>query len=280
MPQPPPVAYIEAGKLHQTEGNRPHNSGKAEIAGLAETIRHLGIIVPLLVRPHPRRDGHFVIVDGHRRYKAGQLAGLEEFPCTPRRVSEAEKMAGPALTEVVVQTQREPWGPVEFALKLGQLRDGGMTLSAISAFTGLAQPTLSYHLELLDLDAETLQKIRNKEISVGAGHEAVKAFRADPPPPRPGGSEVRPRRRTQPKQRKPTPHFNGSHPLAAAAYALCISRGHPVWERVHKTACELCWESAIRTDQDHKSGHEIGQPSQILPAPAPAPLVFLDSAAS
>lgn len=280
MPQPPPVAYIEAGKLHKNEGNRPHGSGKADLSGLALTITHLGIMSPLLVRPHPRREGHFVIIAGHRRYEAGLMAGLGEFPCTMRRVSAAERNFGPVLTEVVEQTQRVPWGPVEFALKLGQLRDGGMSQADIARYTGLTPSTISHHLELLDLDRETLQKVRTGEISVGAAHEAVKAFRADPPPPRPGGSEVRPRRRTQAagQRRKPRPYFNATHPLAAAAQQRCSERQHPVWERIHKTACEPCWESVIV--RHALSQQRPAEPEEAAPAPAVAPLRVLDPVAS
>ena len=81
---PPQVTYIDAGKLHPDIGNRPHNSGRDKLRGMAQTIKLLGILIPLWIRPHPSRPGHYIIKDGHLRYAAGQMAGLAQFPCTLR----------------------------------------------------------------------------------------------------------------------------------------------------------------------------------------------------
>lgn len=272
MTPPPPIAYIEAGKLHLKEGNRPHGSGRDELHGLAETIRQLGILHPLIISPHPRRDGHYVIEDGNRRYAAGQIAGLGVFPCTMQRLTPAARKAGPVLTEVVLNTQRAAWKPVEFALKLGQLRDKGLSVTDIAGYTGLSQATISYHLELLDLDAGTLADVRDGKLPVGAAHDAVKAVRAAAPPPRPKPTVVTPRRSPSHSRRKPRPYFDATHPLSADAHALCTSRQHPAWERLNKVACGPCWDDAIVTNALSRQ-----QPQ----APAPAqPVTFLPASAA
>jgi len=45
---------------------------------LAESIRRVGILEPILVRP--LGDGRYEIVAGERRYRAAQMAGLSEVP--------------------------------------------------------------------------------------------------------------------------------------------------------------------------------------------------------
>lgn len=45
-------------------------------------------------------------------------------------------------------------------------------------------------------------------------------------------------------------YFN-THPLAAAAHALCEREGHPAAARIGNLACLPCLERAIREDQDH-----------------------------
>jgi ParB/RepB/Spo0J family partition protein len=248
--QPPPVAYIDAGKLHSDIGNRPHKSGQDKLRGMAETIRLLGVLVPLWIRPHPSRPGHYIIKDGHLRFAAGQMAGLASYPCTLRRPSPLP--GGELLVQVVMQTQREDWSPVELAIKLGQLRDGPppMTQAEIARYTGLGEATVSYHMELLDLDGDTLQKVRSGDIPVGAAHEAVKAARASGllASSGPSGRTVPPRRSqsTDRKQyRKPPPHWTATHPLAADAHARCDKARHEAWTRLGKVACGECWEAAV-----------------------------------
>lgn len=265
---PPPVAYIDEGKIHPDPENRPDRSGDEGLRGMAETIRHLGILVPLWVAKHPSRPGHFLIKDGHRRYRAGQLAGVAQYPCTLRRPTQAEAKAGTVLAEIVLNTHRNPWGPVEFALKLGKLRDGGLSQADIARYTGLTESGISYHLELLEADEETLNRARRGELPIGAIHDAVKAARAAGP--QPGGTEIkrRPDAGRPHQYRKAPPHFDATHPLAAAAHGLCVQRGHPAYERLNKTACGKCWETAIRTDQDHQGSRPLTSVAPVTFQPA------------
>ena len=63
-----PRLHLDEIKLHQ----------------LADSIRERGVLQPLLVRPHPTRPGKYEIVMGERRWRAAQVAGLSEIPCTVR----------------------------------------------------------------------------------------------------------------------------------------------------------------------------------------------------
>ncbi len=47
---------------------------------LAKSIEENGILQPLLLRPHPTLPGKFMIVSGHRRYKAAQKNKLKTVP--------------------------------------------------------------------------------------------------------------------------------------------------------------------------------------------------------
>jgi len=67
------------------------------IAELASTIRTVGVIEPVLVRPHGRG---FRLVVGHRRYRAAKLAGLKQLPCIVRpQLSELEVMRMQAVED-------------------------------------------------------------------------------------------------------------------------------------------------------------------------------------
>jgi ParB family chromosome partitioning protein len=52
---------------------------------LVDSIRSMGLIQPPAVRPHPdpvkRAEGRFMLICGERRWRASQLAGLDEIRC-------------------------------------------------------------------------------------------------------------------------------------------------------------------------------------------------------
>ena len=64
------LVLIETARLHPDPSNRPDGSGEAELACLAQTIRLLGVLQPVLATPIETRPGHFRISDGHRRWRA------------------------------------------------------------------------------------------------------------------------------------------------------------------------------------------------------------------
>jgi ParB family chromosome partitioning protein len=67
----------------------------AEMAELSEDIKSNGIHQALIVRPHG--DGYMLLA-GHRRYRAAQMAGLATVPCVIRDVDDA------TAAQIVVQT--------------------------------------------------------------------------------------------------------------------------------------------------------------------------------
>ena len=82
---------------------------------LAESIRAVGLLQPVLVRPHPEGPGVGIhdmqLVAGERRWRACRLAGVEEIPAFVRDLSTAE-----ALEVLVTENlQREDLKPLEEA---------------------------------------------------------------------------------------------------------------------------------------------------------------------
>jgi ParB/RepB/Spo0J family partition protein len=257
--QPPPVAYIEAGKLHIDRSNRTRQSGKdtEALRVLAATIRLFGIKKPLDVVPDPSgRKGHWLIRDGHRRFLAGQMAGLGEFPCMLSRETAAERQAGGALARVVLDKTHEHHDPVETALDLEKIMTAHhLDQAGLAKLTGLSAATISYHLELINLAPEVLDKITSGELTAAAGHEMVRSARAAGL--RPGQSApYRPRPPGTRSTRKPPPYFAAGHRLAGEAYAVCAEHDHPVSWKVGKVACLPAWEAAIAADAVNGGGRE------------------------
>ena len=75
------VTMIDLAIIAPDPGN-PRKSADADgLRELAESIKSLGIIQPITVRPDA--DG-FVVICGHRRLHAARSAGLEQVPCIVR----------------------------------------------------------------------------------------------------------------------------------------------------------------------------------------------------
>ena len=67
----------------------PHQPRQAmgDLSDLVASIKEMGILEPILVRP---RGSRFQIIAGERRFRAASEAGLAEIPCIVRDASDAE----------------------------------------------------------------------------------------------------------------------------------------------------------------------------------------------
>ncbi|MEG2455848.1 MAG: ParB/RepB/Spo0J family partition protein, partial [Oscillospiraceae bacterium] len=66
---------------------KPYIGDKLDV--LRESVSANGIIEPLIVRPFGE-PGHYQIISGHNRRRAGRLVGYTEFPCVVRELSDDE----------------------------------------------------------------------------------------------------------------------------------------------------------------------------------------------
>ena len=71
---------IELTKLHPFEGHPYKVKDDAEMEALTESVYQHGILTPLIVRPLEGTVDEYEIVSGHRRFRAAQVAGIQEIP--------------------------------------------------------------------------------------------------------------------------------------------------------------------------------------------------------
>ena len=86
------------------------------LAELAESIKNLGIIQPLVVRDN---GGHYTIIAGERRYRAARLAKLAEVPVIVKEYSEIETLQAAIIENI----QREDLTPIEEAVSYKRLME-------------------------------------------------------------------------------------------------------------------------------------------------------------
>jgi len=113
---------------------------------LSSSIKEQGIMQPILVRKVG--NDRYEIIAGERRWRASQLAGLEEVPVLIREIEDESALAM-ALIENI---QRENLNPIEEALGIKRLVDEfDMTHEKAAQAVGRSRVAVSNLLRLLSL---------------------------------------------------------------------------------------------------------------------------------
>jgi len=129
---------------------------------LAESIRHQGIIQPVVVRASG--DKQYELIAGERRWRAAQLAGIETIPAIVRDVPDEIAIAM-ALVENI---QRENLNPIEEATALLRLVDEfQMTHQEAGEAVGRSRSAVSNLLRLLELSADVRELVDARHLEMG-----------------------------------------------------------------------------------------------------------------
>ena len=145
--------------------NQPRSTFDDEaLAELAQTIRELGILQPLLVRASG--GGRYELIAGERRLRASKLAGLTEVPVM---VVETDDR-GSLERAIVENIHRSDLDPIEEAAGYKQLMDdGGLTQEALAARVGRNRVTVTNSLRLLDLPVPIQKLLIERRLTAGHG---------------------------------------------------------------------------------------------------------------
>jgi ParB family chromosome partitioning protein len=144
-----------------------------DLGDLASSIRQHGIVQPVVVRPVT--DGKFEIIAGERRWRAAQLAGLNEIPVLIRDVDDRTALE----LAIVENVQRADLNPVEEALGYEQLiAEHGYTQNDLGEIIGKSRSHVANSLRLLKLPDLVRDMITGGTLS--AGHARALIPTSDP----------------------------------------------------------------------------------------------------
>jgi ParB family chromosome partitioning protein len=156
-----PVERLRPGKYQP----RTHMDEES-LAELAASIRTQGVMQPILVRAVDNTPGaeRYEIVAGERRWRASQLAGLNEVPVLIRNIPDEQALAM-ALIENI---QRENLNPLEEAQGLQRLIDEfGLTHQQAADAVGRSRPAATNLLRLLQLTAAVQDLLMTGKLDMG-----------------------------------------------------------------------------------------------------------------
>ena len=169
---PSEVAKAEEGPLSFTElplnviDTNPHQPRKVfdeeALASLTASVRELGVLQPILVRPLP--DDKYELIAGERRWRAAKRAGLPSVPAIIREVDDTTSLEH-ALVE---NLHRQDLNPLEEAAAYQQLiEDFHLTHDQVAARVGKSRAAVSNTLRLFQLPPAIQKLVAENQLSAG-----------------------------------------------------------------------------------------------------------------
>jgi len=164
------VSMLQISSIEANPFNPRTNFEKEALQELSQSIAVHGIIQPLTVRKLGRDK--YQLISGERRFRASQLAGLEEVPAYIR-VANDQTMLEMALVENI---QREDLNAMEVALSYQRLIDDcSLTQDQLSQKVAKSRSSITNYIRLLKLPAPIQAGVRDNVISMGHARALVSA---------------------------------------------------------------------------------------------------------
>jgi len=152
-----PVARIRPGRYQPRT-----KMDQQALAELAASIRSQGLMQPLLVRPVDR--DRYELVAGERRWRAAQMAGLDEVPALVRDVPDDAALA----MSLIENIQRENLNPMEEAAGVQRLVDEfKMTHEQAADAVGRSRSATTNLLRLLKLAKPVQEMLMEGALEMG-----------------------------------------------------------------------------------------------------------------
>lgn len=148
-----------------------------EAAGkeLAENIKALGIISPLVVRPGAGKD-QYILVAGERRLRAARQAGLAQVPVRVLELDEQRALEYQAAENI----HRKDLTPIEEARTFKALLDARrFTVEQLAELVDKSMPYVYRAVRLLELSAAVIEKIEAGDWTPAHGHQLLRLPEAD-----------------------------------------------------------------------------------------------------
>ncbi len=132
------------------------------LAELAASIRDVGVLQPLLVRPVD--GGRYQLIAGERRWRAARRAGVDVVPALVRQTDDV----GSAEQALIENLHRADLSPLEEAGAYQQLiEDFGLTHEDVAARVGKSRSGITNSLRLLSLPPAIQQLVGDGRLSAG-----------------------------------------------------------------------------------------------------------------
>lgn len=160
------IVSVALADIQPSNYNPRKNFDEKSLAELADSIRQQGVLQAIGVRPIA--EDRFEIVFGERRYRASQIAGLEEIPAVILDISDetAEEMA------VTENLQRKDVTPIEEANAYQKLIESGRhDVQSLAVQFGKNESYIRTRLKFVSLIPEIARLLEQDELTISVATE-------------------------------------------------------------------------------------------------------------
>lgn len=157
---------------------------RAALESLAASVKSLGIIEPLVVRPvDPKAEGSavakYVLVAGERRLRAARAAGLRTVPVVVRSYEPQQAH----VVQLAENMDREGLTPIEIAESYAHwLAATGQTQAQLARVLGKTEAHVSQLLSLTLLPSVGRKFLEKRGLGAAHGRELARLFSPSAPP--------------------------------------------------------------------------------------------------
>lgn len=153
---------IPLDMLHRGKYQPRRDFNNESLQELADSISSQGLMQPIVVRR--AGQGQFEIIAGERRWRAAQLAGLENIPAIVREVSDQTTIA----LALIENIQRQDLNAVEESQALIRLQDEfGLTQQQVADAVGKSRTAVANLMRLASLEKAVLDLLESGDIDLG-----------------------------------------------------------------------------------------------------------------
>lgn len=152
-----PIEWLQAGRYQPRR-----EFAKEALEDLASSIRTQGIINPIVVRLID--ENRYEIIAGERRWRAAQLATLNEVPVLIKEISDETALA----ISLIENIQRQDLNPLEEAEGIQRLiNEFKLTHQEIAKTLGRSRTTITNLLRLLSLTPQVKLFLQQGQLEMG-----------------------------------------------------------------------------------------------------------------
>jgi ParB family chromosome partitioning protein len=158
------VNKLSIGEIIRNKYQPRKHFNQEDLDELANSIKELGIIQPIIVRKSSDQKFKYEIIAGERRWLAAQNAGLHEVPVV---ITEADDLKSLEFA-IVENVQRIDLNVIEEAQGYQRLIDDfSYDQNKVAQFIGKSRSHVSNCLRLLNLPSEVVDLIKNNKLTQG-----------------------------------------------------------------------------------------------------------------
>ena len=158
-------AEIPLSDIHPNRKQPRQVFDQEDLDELVHSIREVGLLQPVVVRPSREGDGpSYELVMGERRWRASQLAGLTAIPAIVRETDDGDLLRDALLENL----HRSQLNPLEEAAAYQQLlTEFDCTQEELSTRIGRSRPQISNTIRLMKLPALVQRRVAAGVLTAG-----------------------------------------------------------------------------------------------------------------